>query len=95
MAHKLFNGLKIGKVEKDYAADLIIVDYKPFTEMNKDNFPWHVVFGFQDGMITDTIVQGRFVMRDKKIIGIDESAIVSEARKVSKMVWKRYHAYFK
>ena len=95
MAHKLFNGLKIGKVEKDYAADLIIVDYKPFTEMNKDNFPWHVVFGFQDGMITDTIVQGRFLMRDKKIIGIDESAIVSEARKVSKMVWKRYHAYFK
>ena len=28
-------------------ADLILVDYKPYTDMNSDNLPWHIVFGFQ------------------------------------------------
>ena len=94
MANELMHGLKIGKIDKGYAADLILVDYQPFTELNKDNLPWHIVFGFQDGMVTDTMVQGRFLMRDRKITALDEAQIVKEARTISKQVWKRYHAYF-
>ena len=94
MANDLMHGVKIGKIEKGYSADLILVDYQPFTELNKDNLPWHIVFGFQDGMVTDTMVQGRFLMRERKITALDESQIVKEAQIISKQVWKRYHAYF-
>lgn len=94
MTEKLFNGLRTGMIAKGYAADLIFVDYKPFTEVNKDNLPWHIVFGFQDGMVTDTLVQGKFLMRDSEIQGIDEMKITQEAAKVSEAVWKRYHSYF-
>jgi len=94
MAEQFFDGLKVGKIAAGYCADLIFVDYKPFTEFNKDNLPWHVVFGFQDGMVTDTMVQGKFLMRDRKILLLDEKKIMQEAKLISKGVWKRYHSYF-
>ncbi len=94
MVKTLFGGLKVGSIEKGYDADLIFVDYKPYTALTKDNLPWHIVFGFQDGMVTDTLVKGQFLMRDRKILGIDETKIAEEAMKVSTKVWERYHSYF-
>jgi putative selenium metabolism protein SsnA len=94
MAEKLFDGLKIGKVAEGYRADLIFVDYQPFTELNKDNLPWHIVFGFQDGMVTDTMVQGEFLMRNCEVLKIGVNQLMKEAKKVSQYVWKRYHSYF-
>ena len=90
----LFNNLETGVIKKGAAADLILVDYKPFTDFNVDNFPWHVVFGFQDGMVTTTIASGKVLMKDRKIISLDEDAIVKEAKKVSTQVWKKYHDLF-
>lgn len=89
-----FNGLKIGKIAEGYTADLILVDYQPFTELNKDNLPWHIVFGFRDGMVSTTIVNGRVIMQNRKLTLLDEEEIIKEAIKVSKFVWKRYHDSF-
>ena len=90
----LFDGLKIGKISEGCAADLILIDYQPFTELNKDNLPWHIVFGFRDGMVTTTIVNGRVIMRNRKLTLLDEKSIIKEAMKVSTSVWERYHNSF-
>lgn len=90
----IFNGLNTGQIKKGAAADLILVDYKPFTDMNVDNFPWHVVFGFQDGMVTTTISDGNILMQDRKITSLDEDAIIKEAKQISTYVWKKYHDLF-
>ena len=89
-----FNGLETGVVKVGAAADLILVDYKPFTDMNTDNFPWHVIFGFQDGMVTTTISGGKVLMRDRKVTSLDEDAVIKEAKEISKFVWKKYHDSF-
>lgn len=89
-----FDGLKIGRVAEGYKADLILVDYHPFTELNMDNLPWHIVFGFRDGMVTTTIVDGKVLMRNRKISPLNEKVITKEAKKVSTSVWERYHAQF-
>jgi putative selenium metabolism protein SsnA len=94
LVETLFDGLKIGKIEQGCTADLILVDYQPFTELNKDNLPWHIVFGFRDGMVTTTIVNGKVVMRNRKLTLLDEENIIKEAKKVSTFVWKRYHDSF-
>lgn len=94
LVKSIFNGLDTGEIKAGAAADLILVDYKPFTEMNSDNFPWHVVFGFQDGMVTTTIVNGKVLMKDRKITSLDEEAITKEAKKISLQVWKKYHDSF-
>jgi putative selenium metabolism protein SsnA len=90
----LFNGLETGEIKAGAAADLILVDYKPFTDMTVDNFPWHVIFGFQDGMVTTTIANGNILMRDRKVTVVDEDAIIKEAKQISTSVWKKYHEFF-
>ncbi|BBB48541.1 putative aminohydrolase SsnA [Pelolinea submarina] len=89
-----FNGLETGEIKAGAAADLILVDYKPFTDMTIDNFPWHIIFGFQDGMVTTTISNGKILMRDRKITVLDEEAVIKEAKQISTAVWKKYHDLF-
>jgi putative selenium metabolism protein SsnA len=90
----LFNGLETGEIKAGASADLILVDYKPFTDFTIDNFPWHIVFGFQDGMVTTTIAAGKVLMRDRKVTVIDEDAVIKEAKQISTSVWKKYHELF-
>ena len=94
LANSAFGGLETGVIKIGAAADLILVDYKPFTDMNVDNFPWHVVFGFQDGMVTMTMADGKILMKDHKINRLDEDTIVKEAKEISTHVWKKYHDLF-
>ncbi|MBN2625707.1 MAG: amidohydrolase family protein [Spirochaetales bacterium] len=38
-------GIKLGRIEKDYAADMILIDETNFTPMNENNALGHLVFG--------------------------------------------------
>ena len=40
----------------------------PITEMNEFNIPWHIIFGFRDSMVTDTMVNGKWLMTEKKLV---------------------------
>jgi len=89
-----FKGDSIGKIEVGAKADLILVDYNPITELNSDNIAWHIIFGFRDSMVTDTMVNGNWLMNDRKLRNLDEGKISAHALSLSKEVWKRYHAKF-
>jgi cytosine/adenosine deaminase-related metal-dependent hydrolase len=94
LVRTLFNGLHVGEISVGASADLIFVDYNPFTEVTNENFPWHIVFGFRDSMVTWTIVNGKVLMKNRQLLGIDEKNITAEAYKVSKRVWNSYHRSF-
>ncbi len=83
-------GKPIGTITPGAQADLIFVDYHPFTDMDSGNLPWHIVFGFQESMITTTIVAGKILMRDRKLLTLDEAAIAQEAKKLAEQTWKRF-----
>jgi putative selenium metabolism protein SsnA len=85
---------RIGTIEVGAKADLILVDYKPITEMTEGNLPWHILFGFRDSMVTTTIVNGKTVMKDRVVMGINEAEIAQHAVSLSKDVWKRYQKQF-
>jgi cytosine/adenosine deaminase-related metal-dependent hydrolase len=89
-----FKGDSIGKIEVGAKADLVLVDYSPITELNSDNIAWHIIFGFRDSMVTDTMVNGNWLMNDRKLCNLDEEKISAHALSLSKEVWKRYHAKF-
>jgi len=91
---QFFNGDRIGRIEQGAKADLILVDYDPITEINIDNLPWQIIFGFRDSMVTTTIVNGRVLMKDRKLTTIDEKEIAKKARELSKGVWQRYAKQF-
>lgn len=90
----LSKGWDIGRIAKGAKADLIIVDYVPITTLTLENLPWHIIFGFRDSMVSSTIVNGDFIMKDRKILNINEDEIIREAANISKHVWKKYAKSF-
>jgi putative selenium metabolism protein SsnA len=83
-------GVPIGAIQPGGRADLIFVDYHPYTPLTEGNFPWHIVFGFDEGMITSTMVDGQFLMRNRQLLTMDEEKITSEALAYAPKVWSNY-----
>ena len=75
-------------------ADLIFVDYHPFTQLTAENLPWHILFGIGGSLVTTTIVGGVVLMRDRQLLTLDEAAIAARARELSSEVWERYSNQF-
>ena len=75
------------------AADLIFVNYHPYTPLSAGNLPWQIIFGFQEGMITSTMVAGKFLMKDKELLTLDVKKIFSEAQAIAPEIWERYQSY--
>jgi len=80
----------IGTLVPGAAADLIFVDYHPYTPMTSSNLPWHVIFGFQSGMVTGTMVSGKLLMWKRELLTLDEEKIFAEALAYAPTVWKKY-----
>ena len=93
LATQTWDGLRIGKIVKGAAADLILVDYQPITPMHAGNLPWHILFGFRDGMVTSTIAGGRLLMKDRKLLLLDEVEIAAKAREAAIRSWDRVNTY--
>jgi putative selenium metabolism protein SsnA len=93
LAELYFPEAPIGMVMPGAAADLIFVDYQAPTPVISDNLPWHILFGFNESMVTTTIVDGQVLMRDRQLLTLDEAAIAAEARELAPEVWERYESY--
>jgi len=90
LANQFFPSAPIGQIVPGAFADLIFVDYSPFTPLTEGNIPWHIVFGFQQSMVTTTIVAGKVLMKDRQLTTLDEKAIAAEALAIAPRIWKRY-----
>lgn len=93
LAKVFFPDAPLAEISEGAYADLIFVDYHPFTEMTAGNLPWHILFGFHESMITTTIVGGQMLMKDRVLLTLDEEEIAAKAREVSAKTWKRYEAF--
>lgn len=90
LAHHLLGGAPLGMIVPGAAADLIFVDYKPYTPLTPGNLPWHIIFGFHESMVTTTIVAGKLLMHNREILVLDEEKITAEAMRRAPGVWERY-----
>ncbi len=90
LMENFFPSAKIGEISAGAFADLIFVDYQPFTPLTAGNLPWHLLFGFEASMVTTTICAGQLLMRDRQLLTLDESTIVAEAIELAPAVWERY-----
>jgi putative selenium metabolism protein SsnA len=94
LAGSFFPEAPLGIITPHAHADLIFVDYHPFTPITPGNLPWHIIFGFNESMVTTTIVAGKVLMRDRELLTLDEEAITAHARELAPGVWERYQAQF-
>ncbi|MBZ0284970.1 MAG: putative aminohydrolase SsnA [Anaerolineae bacterium] len=95
LMEQFFPGTRVGEIKVGAAADVIFVDYHPFTPLTEGNLPWHILFGFESSMVTTTIVAGNVLMKDRQLLTLDETEIAKEALALAPRVWERYAANVK
>jgi len=83
-------GRRIGSLEPGAAADLILLDYFPPTPVSGGNLPWHIQFGMSATQVRTVMVDGRIVMRDRQILGLDEFELARAAQAVAAGTWERF-----
>ncbi len=79
----------VGVIEEGAYADIIILDYYPPTPFNADNAFYHLIFGMRDNLVNTTIINGRVVMKDRKLLNIDEEEIMEKSKEVAKKFWEK------
>lgn len=93
LARIFFPKHPLGVLETGAYADIIFVDYHPFTPINPGNLPWHILFGFNESMITTTIVEGKVLMENRQLLTLDEEEISAHALELAPEIWQRYGSY--
>lgn len=80
--------VRLGKLKPGYAADIIVLDYAPPTELNAGNVNGHLLFGAQSRGVVTTVAGGKVLMRDRKLTTLDEYEIAAKARECAAKVWR-------
>ena len=79
----------VGTLQVGAAADIVLLDYLPPTPMSGGNFPWHLIFGMDGLHVHSTMVAGRWLMRNRQLLTLDEARIHAQARELAQALWKR------
>lgn len=82
-------GLEVGRIETGARADLMLVDCFPPTPVDSGNLFSHVLFGIASAPVNSLIVNGRYVMRDFRLVNVDEAWIAKNAAALAKRLWER------
>jgi cytosine/adenosine deaminase-related metal-dependent hydrolase len=80
----------VGEISPGAYADLVFLDYFPYTPLTAGNLPWQIIFGVDGTHVTTTIVGGKVLMRDRVVLTLDEERIAAQAREIAPQVWRRF-----
>jgi putative selenium metabolism protein SsnA len=80
----------VGEIAPGAYADLVFLDYFPYTPLTAGNLPWQIIFGVDGTHVTTTIVGGRMLMRDRVLLTLDEERIAAQAREIAPQIWQRF-----
>ncbi len=79
----------VGVIREGAAADLAVIDYTPHTPMHADNLGGHIMFGIMGRSVDSTMINGKFIMLERKMQTVDEAQVLAECRSQSEDFWKR------
>ena len=78
----------LGVLKAGAAADIIIMDYKPFTPFNAENADAHLMFGMSGRQCLTTVANGKILMRNRQLLTVDENAINAKIAETAEKLWK-------
>ena len=78
-----------GILKEGAYADIIIVDYKGPTPVNETNLNSHILFGVTGRNVDTTIINGRVVMDERKLVDIDEDRVAAKSVELAQKLWNR------
>jgi 5-methylthioadenosine/S-adenosylhomocysteine deaminase len=82
----------IGSLEVGKKADLIVVDTMRAHLVPAGRIVSAWIHNGQPSDVESVMVDGKFVMRDRKVLTMDEAALIAEADKVGRRIWNQVKA---
>ena len=79
----------LGVLKAGAAADVIVTDYIPPTPMNGDNANSHILFGMTGRSVITCVGNGKVLMKDRILRGIDEEKVMADCRQAAAGLAKR------
>ena len=81
---KLVGSLEVGK-----KADLLVVDTQRAHLVPAGRIVSAWIHNGQPSDIESVMIDGQFVIRDRKVLTLDEASVIAEADKVGKRIWRQ------
>jgi 5-methylthioadenosine/S-adenosylhomocysteine deaminase len=85
-ARALGLGDRLGSLEPGKRADLIVVSMSSARQTPMYDPISHLVYVTRGDDVRTTIVNGRVLMRDRKVLTLDEAAVLADARRAAEEV---------
>ena len=87
---RLFGESSLGRIEPGAPADLVVLDAPVPTPMTAENLAGHWMFGFASRAVRDVVVGGELVVRERRLVKVDQDELAAEATEVARRLWERY-----
>lgn len=91
MASRFFS-MPLGVLEPGAPADIIVMDYKPYTPFSDENVNSHMQFGMNGRCCKTTIINGKLIYNNRKFITFDEEEINEKILTQSSKLWIRMNS---
>ncbi len=69
--------------------NLVVLDYDSPTEVAKENFTGHFIFGLDASHVRDVISNGRILVKNREIQTVDAPALLDQAQQHARRLWKK------
>ncbi len=89
LAGSLFSEPALGTLAPGAPADLMVLDYRPPTPLKPANVAGHLLFGAGAANVRDVMVAGRWIVRDRKHLLVDEDELAARCRAAAPLLWAR------
>ena len=69
--------------------NLVVLDYDPPTPLNAGNFAAHMIYGMRSAHVESVISSGKLIVRERKVLGVDQTQVLEHAREMARKLWAR------
>lgn len=82
-------GRKLGSLSAGAAADVVVTDYIPAAPLTTENATGHLIFAMDSQHVRDVLIGGKWALRNREVVFIDERPARRRAVEVARRVWAR------
>ena len=82
-------GEELGVLAPGAPADLVMVDYRPATELSGRTLLQHLATGLLRAGVSGAMVAGQVIMDNGVLVTVDEREVATRARECAARLWKR------
>ena len=88
MVSEIF-GKPFDTLAKGSVADIVVLNYNSPAPLTKENLTGHFLFGINSSMVESVMIGGKWVMKNREVVGVDVRKVFDKAGRVAKKLWGR------